>query len=103
AGTELVALGVTAKIIVVVEHEDTSLLTRALTVKVRSRQPADSASHDHQVVGFPGLGGRSFGIPLLSVAEAMSVGESAVVIPPHPGQRGAVADGGFVGAKFARK
>ena len=48
---ELVALGVAAEIVVVVEDQDPRLRSVVPAVKVRGREPADAATHDDEIVG----------------------------------------------------
>jgi hypothetical protein len=47
---ELVALGVTAEVVVVVEDEDPRLRAVQLAMEVRRREPADPAADDDEVV-----------------------------------------------------
>jgi hypothetical protein len=46
---KLVALRVTAEVIVIVENQNARAV-RALAKKVRGREPADSAAHDNEIV-----------------------------------------------------
>lgn len=98
---ELVALGVTAKIVMVVQNEDAGPRPRVLAIEMSGSQPADSATHDHQVVGFPRLCHRPVGIPGLSVPEAMGVGEAAFVIPTQSRASGRVIVRGLFRPKLA--
>ena len=48
---ELVALGVTAEVVVIVEQEDLRVGTGRLTEEPGRREPAEARAHHHEVVG----------------------------------------------------
>jgi hypothetical protein len=50
---ELVAFRVSAKIIVVVEYQDSTIVTKCLAVEMRRREAGDPRADDNQVVVFP--------------------------------------------------
>src|SRR6266404_5505682 len=52
---ELVALRMSAKVIVIVEDQDASFVARSLPEIVRSSQSADSSTNNHQIVGLAGI------------------------------------------------
>ncbi len=52
---ELVALGMAAKIVVIVEHQDAGLRVDIATIDVRRGQAADARTDDNQVVVLAGL------------------------------------------------
>ena len=52
ADAELVALGVTAKVVVIIEDEDARVGAGGTAIVIRCRKPADPATHDHEVVAF---------------------------------------------------
>ncbi len=52
---ELIALGMPAKVVVVVEDEDACFLSPRLTIEVRRGQAADATAHHDEVVGFAGV------------------------------------------------
>ena len=47
---ELVALGVAAEIVVVVEHEDARRRPGGAAIEPGGGEPADAAAHDHEIV-----------------------------------------------------
>ena len=55
---ELVALGVPAEVIVIVEHQNPRLRADALAMEQGRRQPRDAAADDHQIIGLVGQRGR---------------------------------------------
>ena len=48
---ELISLGVTAKVVVIVEDQDSCVSAGLLAIKVCGSKPADSRAHHNQVVG----------------------------------------------------
>ena len=55
AGTELVALGVAAEVVVVVEDQHARLRAGARAVEIRGGEAADAAADDDEVVGLAGV------------------------------------------------
>src|ERR1700686_3763723 len=82
---ELVALGVSAKVVVVVEDEDTSLAAGRLAVKMRGRETADAAADDDQVIDFAGVFRLARGFPEHAVAQAVSRVKRTRMAAPHSG------------------
>src|SRR5882672_1729534 len=76
-----------SKIVVIIQNQNARILSRALPVKIGRRQSADAPAHNNQIVRFSRLDRRACSIPAFSVAQLMSVGEGAIVIPAHSGQR----------------
>src|SRR6202034_638963 len=94
AGTaQLVALGVTAEVVVVVEHQDLRVCAVKLAEEVRRRQPADAAADDRQIVVLVEVGQRAGGVPSGSIAQRMGDLEGSGMVAAHPGQCGRVVSG----------
>jgi hypothetical protein len=68
---ELIALGVSAEVIVIVKNQDARLGSRNFAKKVRRREPADSAAHHHQIVSLPGVNRGPGLAPKSAVAQAV--------------------------------
>src|SRR5580704_10003188 len=83
---KLVALGVTAEIVVVVEDQDAGVLVFC-PIEMRRRQPADAAAHDNEVVGFIGLFEIARSRPEIAVAQAVCGFVGAGMAAAQPGQR----------------
>src|SRR5579864_5168720 len=83
---KLVALGVSTKIVVVVEDENPRIRRCMLAIEVSSSQPANSASHDDQIVFLTGALGFAGRVPEFSVTQAMRGGVRAFMIPAHSHQ-----------------
>src|SRR5579864_4652868 len=62
ADAELVALGVSSKVIVVIENENARLFPCSLAVKVRRSQPADATANDDEVVDLAAVLGLHAGV-----------------------------------------
>jgi hypothetical protein len=90
---ELVALGVAAEIVVIVEDEDAALRL-ACAIKVSGGEAADARADDDQVVFLAGIGG---GGPLFAVAQSMSILKGTCVAAAHSGQQGRVVAEGVLG------
>ena len=79
---ELVALGVAAEVVVVLQHQDARVRTR-LAPEVRCRQAADPPAHHHQVVGLAGV------LKTVRVQVAIAQGMGGLEAPrmaaAHPG------------------
>src|SRR5258705_9479101 len=63
ARLKLVALGMSAEIVVIVENENAAFLARLLLIKIGRGKAANAAPDDHQVVDFIGLARNSIRIP----------------------------------------
>ena len=70
AQLKLVALGMPAKIIVIVEDQDAAGPRPPGAEKVRGRQPADATAHHDQVIRFVGIRGSA---GLSPVAQGMRI------------------------------
>ncbi len=93
ADAKLVAPGVPAEVVVVVEDED-ARARELLAVKVRRGQPADAAAYDDQVVVLAGcLRRRRLG-PKRAVPQAMRDRIRRVVLAAQARQRGRIRAGG---------
>jgi hypothetical protein len=93
AKRELVALGVTAKIVMVVEDQDAGGGTRPGTVEIGGGEAADPATNDDQVVMLPRFDWRGSGFQEGAVTQRVGGLETAGVAAPHSGQRGRVIAG----------
>src|SRR6266576_1976173 len=79
---KLVALGMTAEIIVVIENQDAS--GRILfAAKIRGRQPAYAAARDHQIIGLARFDGRASLLPKTPVALRVGSLERAIMASAH--------------------
>ena len=78
---ELVACGVAAEIVVIVQNQHARASTRRSQEEVRGREPAQATTHDHKVVALAGVGR---GSPPLAVPERMSDFKGPRVASPHP-------------------
>ncbi len=68
---KLIALGVSAEVVVIVENQDARLGSRSLAKEMRRRESADAAPHHHQIVGLSGVNrGPGLG-PESAVAQAV--------------------------------
>ena len=72
AGVELVALGVSAKVVVIVEDENARLRPGSLAEEMGGGEAADAPTDDDQVIVLACVDRRSCLIPESSVAQAMS-------------------------------
>ena len=68
-GFELVALGVPAKIVVVVENQDACPASGSLAIEVRCCQSADAPADHHQVVALAGFFRTGGAVPRFAVAQ----------------------------------
>src|SRR5713226_62042 len=87
ARLKLIALGVPAEVVMIIQNQNARLWTRALAVKVRRRQPADSGSHHHQIVGLTGINGLARLFPKSPVAQSVGRLERTCMTAAQPGQR----------------
>ena len=69
AHTKFIALGVAAKVVVVIKNENARALTHGLAIEVGSSESADASAHDDEVIEFAGIFGLAGGIPEGSVAQ----------------------------------
>ena len=83
---ELVPLGVTAEIVMVVEHQDARACINSRTIEIGRRQPADPAAHDDQIVLLPGLDRTRPGFRIGAVTQRMGGLEAAGMAAAHPRQ-----------------
>ena len=85
---ELVALGVTAEIVVVLQNEDAGVAAEALAVEVGGGEAADTAADDHEIVFLSEV---LAGIEVLALTrQLVRYLERAVVRAAHAGERGRV-------------
>ena len=68
---ELVALGVSAEVVVIVEDEDACFCACCLAIEVRRCQAADAAADNNQIVGLAGVDRLASLVPKRAVAQAM--------------------------------
>jgi hypothetical protein len=85
---KLVALGVPAKVIVVVEDQDARAVPRRLAIEVRGGKSADASAHHNQVIGFPvgsGPGAAGENFPSRSLCAKVKVPSWFPLIPISAG------------------
>ena len=87
AARELVALGVPAEVVVIIENENTRLCAHAFSEEVRGGEPADAAPDDDQVIGFARVRGV---FPRSAVFHLMRRLPRPVVRASHPGKCGRI-------------
>ncbi len=80
---KLVAFGVPAEVVVVLEDQDAGIRPEALPVVIRSRQPADATADDNEVVGLVKVGRRGEGLAVEH--QCMCYLESSSMRSAHPG------------------
>src|ERR1700687_1993065 len=68
---ELIALGVSAEVVVVVEDEDASLGAGRLAIEMRGRETADAAADNDQVIDFARVFRFARGFPENAVPQAV--------------------------------
>ena len=86
AGFELVALGVAAEVVVVVQNQDASLASCRLAIKIRGGKSADAASDNHQVVGLASFFRSAKLVPRFAVTQCMRKRVGSLVIAAHCGE-----------------
>ncbi len=89
---ELVALGVAAEIVVVVEDEDFRLAADVLQIVVRGCEAAHAGADDDEVVGLAGVGGGG-DVDGPAIAQRVRNLERSDVIAAHPRQRRRIVSG----------
>ena len=90
AGAKFVALGVAAKIVVIVENQNACVFPRALAEEIGGCQPADASANDDEVVTLIGIYRLSEGVRTFAVPQAMGKSKCSVVIAAHAHARGRV-------------
>jgi hypothetical protein len=85
---ELVPLGVASEVVVVIEDEDTSVVSHGLAVEVGGRETGDASSHNDEVVALVRV---EPVLPHLSVTHRMRDLPRAVVASPKAGRGRGVA------------
>ena len=96
---DLVALGVPAEVVMVVEHQHLRFRQRLLEV-IRRCQAAQPSAHDNQVVDFARI---LWVVPGLAVAHLVRHLERALVATPHSGQARRIVLIGILEAAFRRR
>ena len=84
AVVELVALGVAAEIIVIVEDQDLAIVAQRLPVEMGRRQSGNAAAHDHQIIMFAAVIGGN-GAAKTAVAGHVGGFEAAWILPAQAG------------------
>src|SRR5580704_9304487 len=80
---KLIPFGMAAKIIVIVENENSrGRIFR--TIEIGSCKSAEPSAHNYKIIGFTGVNGGSSGLPELSIAKGVGNGERSVVAAAHP-------------------
>src|SRR5258706_1913936 len=80
---ECVALGVPAKIVMIVDNENFRLRTSVLAEKISRRQPANSSPHDDKIVFFSRRLRLALAFPKIPIAQLVSVGVGALMVATH--------------------
>ncbi len=80
---KFVALGVAAEVVVIIEHEDSSVRTAFFLEIVSGRQAADSAAHDNEIVFLVRIDGVGRIIPLLAIANQVRQFKGAGMTAAH--------------------
>ena len=93
---EFIPLRVSAKIVVVVEDQNFCPGPRQLAIEIRRREPADPASHHHQVIALTSFFWSTPVVPRISIPQPVRVGKRPIVIPAHSGQRRRIVAGHFL-------
>ena len=83
---ELVPLGVTAEIVMVVEDQDASAGTRSRTIEIGRSKPADAAAHNDQIVTLPGFDRIRPGFRIGAVTQRVGGLEAAGMAAAHSRQ-----------------
>src|SRR5450755_3354225 len=89
AGAKFVALGVAAKIVVIIENKN-SREWIFCAVEIGCRQATKAPAYNYKIVAFISNDGRSRSLPEFSIAQIVGNFESSIVTTTHPGQRGRV-------------
>jgi hypothetical protein len=89
-----------AEVVVVVEDQDAGFGASALAVEVGRSKSADAAADDDEVVGLTGFRGGAVIVPSFAITQTVSIGVGALVIAPHPGERGGIVAGGLFGSEL---
>ena len=92
---KLVALGVTAKIVVVFENEDAGITVFG-AIEMRGRQAADATANDDQIVMFAGRIDIACLERETAVAQAVCRFKRARVAAAEPGERRRIITGGIL-------
>src|SRR5258708_39670979 len=85
AGLKLIALGMAAKIIVIIEYQNFRATPNLLPETISRGQPADSSTHDHQIVALAGRSSVAQRTRRFPIAHPMSKSELAIVVATNPG------------------
>ena len=86
---QFVALGMAAKVIVVVENQDLGISADVLEIVIGARQSAQAPAHHHQIVDLAGLLGPGY-IDMLLIAQGMGAFERSRMRAPHSETRGRI-------------
>jgi hypothetical protein len=92
AGVELVAPGVAAEVVVVVQDQDLLVRAGLLAIQIGRRQTADATAGDDEVVAL--VQNRGLGGPLAAPRHRMGDLVRSVVAPAHSGEDGRVVVAG---------
>ena len=65
-----------------------------------SRQAADPAANNHQIIALASLGGCAVGVPRFAIAETVSVGEASIMVAAHAGQGWRIVAWSFLRREF---
>ncbi len=98
AFVELVALGVPAEVIVIVEYQNARRLAGVSPIEVGRRKPAEAAAHYHQVIAFASINGLACLDPKIAVTELVCHVERARVVASH-----AIASGWVITGRVLRQ
>src|SRR5215831_4644072 len=101
AQSELVAFGVAAEIVMVVEDQDASAGPRLCPVEIGGGEPADPAADHDQIVALSGIDWCRSGYRRGAVAQSVGCLEAPGMAPAHSGQSGRVIAGAILGSNSA--
>src|SRR6202166_5298941 len=101
ADAELVALGVSAKVVVVIENENAGVRASRLAIEVSGRKAADAAPYDDEIVGFAGVLRGAGCVPESAVAQGVRGVGRAGMAAAQSGERGRIVCVGLLGDAVA--
>src|SRR4029077_19550505 len=101
-GLKLVAFGVSAEIVVVIENQDSCVLAGLFSEEVCGREPADAAADHDEVIGLAGVCHIAEAVGAFAVAQAVCVGKRAIMIAAYSLERGWIVIGGVLWGEFVK-
>src|SRR6202008_686667 len=98
---ELIALGVAAEVVVIVDDQYFAIIAKSGSKEMRRGKAGDSGAHDHQVIQLSGFL-RAQVCGELSVARGVGPFKRTVILPAQPGRHGGIVAGWYDGNSSAR-